>query len=45
MIGLPKVVGGQSPFATLLSCADSRVSVEILFDHASRKKHFCRLFT
>ena len=27
------LVGGQSPFATVLACADSRVPVETLFDH------------
>ncbi|MHB8146413.1 MAG: carbonic anhydrase [Vulcanimicrobiaceae bacterium] len=28
-----ELVGGQSPFATVLACADSRVPVETLFDH------------
>ena len=27
------LAGGQSPFATVLACADSRVPVETLFDH------------
>jgi carbonic anhydrase len=28
-----QLAGGQSPFATVLACADSRVPVETLFDH------------
>ena len=28
-----KLAGGQSPFATVLGCADSRVPVETVFDH------------
>jgi carbonic anhydrase len=28
-----KLASGQSPFATVLACADSRVPVETLFDH------------
>jgi carbonic anhydrase len=28
-----ELVSGQSPFATVLGCADSRVPVETLFDH------------
>jgi carbonic anhydrase len=28
-----KLASGQSPFATVLGCADSRVPVETLFDH------------
>ena len=31
-IRLQSVAAGQTPFAAVLSCADSRVSVEILFD-------------
>lgn len=31
-VRLPDVVEGQTPFAAVLSCADSRVPVEILFD-------------
>jgi carbonic anhydrase len=27
-------IGGQQPFASILSCADSRVPVELLFDHS-----------
>lgn len=28
-----ELAGGQTPFATILACSDSRVPVEILFDH------------
>jgi carbonic anhydrase len=28
-----RLAGGQSPYATVVACADSRVPVEILFDH------------
>jgi carbonic anhydrase len=28
-----KLASGQSPYATVVACADSRVPVEILFDH------------
>ncbi|WP_107670102.1 carbonic anhydrase [Cyanothece sp. BG0011] len=31
-IRLPEVVEGQTPFAAVLSCADSRIPIEILFD-------------
>ncbi|ACB50222.1 beta-carbonic anhydrase, periplasmic [Crocosphaera subtropica ATCC 51142] len=32
VVRLPEVVSGQNPFAAVLSCADSRVPVEIIFD-------------
>ena len=28
-----ELVGGQSPFAVILACSDSRVPVELIFDH------------
>jgi carbonic anhydrase len=33
MSRIRELAGGQTPFATVLACADSRVPVEIVFDH------------
>ena len=38
-----KTAGGQSPFAALLSCADSRVPVEMIFDQTIGKLFVTRV--
>src|SRR5260221_5284203 len=38
-----KTAEGQAPFAALLSCADSRVPVELVFDQSIGKLFVCRV--
>jgi carbonic anhydrase len=38
-----KTTGSQAPFAALLSCADSRVPVELVFDQSIGKLFVCRV--
>lgn len=42
MARVQEVAAGQSPFAAVLSCADSRVPVEILFDQGFGDLFVCR---
>lgn len=42
MARVREVAAGQSPFAAVLSCADSRVPVEILFDQGFGDLFVCR---
>jgi carbonic anhydrase len=39
---LDELVGGQAPFAAILSCADSRVPVELVFDQGFGDLFVCR---
>ena len=38
-----KVAAGQAPFATILTCADSRVPPELLFDQGLGDLFVCRV--
>jgi len=38
-----RTAGGQAPFAALLSCADSRVPVELIFDQTIGKLFVTRV--
>ena len=40
---LKELEGGQAPFAAFLSCADSRVPVEIVFDQGFGDVFICRI--
>ena len=42
MARVQELAGGQTPFAAVLSCADSRVPVEILFDQGFGDVFVCR---
>lgn len=42
-VRLLEVVEGQNPFAAILSCADSRVPVEIVFDQGLGDLFVCRI--
>ena len=43
MARLKEVEGGQKPFAAFLSCADSRVPVEMVFDQGFGDVFICRI--